>query len=962
MTDRHGATLPLISRLACGALALLVAAGWTHAARSDDLPDRCAVPLSWDLTAPDSAAFWRDDRNISILRRVDGERVAYRIVGDVVELNPILFPALATAPGGGLTDVSEIVIDAREIILDMPIRLTDGALRLRADTVRFAGGGAISLIDPPKAAEQAVEIIARTLDLSKARAVPFAFATQGWQLGTPPQWPAAEGAKRMLRLKVGEILAGDSEGDASREQLRRDPLRWVHNHTADQGFDSGLPKDVWSAGYDIVVGADGAQAYSELLAGTLLWPDMVANKLLRLRSRAPFDPQVAQFLRTEITGFLPRLDGRASRQSAAMLRKILRQLDDRVDPFGGGMFDVPMSDLAERVTAFQKSLDEVFGTEKKAGTLQMWDESRIASIVASRPANTAKQLEQVDRSLRALAGERTAAAQRMTRNIDQLLQLVQATQSKMAEVAVLDHDLRVEYESRKSAAESYGGAVGSLSSIPVPVNFGFMPAAPGALGTSAIRATGPAFYYGAKDGSWPMAVPASMKDVADRYTGYAAALGDLGTAWTAAEALAGAAIADYTGKQRNQEELTAYDAAMRDVLTAGHRLRDMVKYGPAELKLRLDSFDLLGPEKNEKRFTLLSEAEATAANAGAIQAEIQADLVHIHAVDADLAELGAIRADLQGLRAMPAIEAVQRQTMIDASMRGALLAEMARQAVLLRKAFYYVTGEWPNLAEDVLHFADDVATADRFDDDHRDQFDPVALEQALAQSRADTAAYYRAFAERRVKQLAAFAEAKPATPKVELFRAAYVDDSGRDLEAAFLRRQFLNAINRALAAQVELGRIGAGFADRPILVPIQITPPSTSEGAQLLLGVAVTKVRFRDEANLPGAVTLRIEHPRWGNVQIGGDCRRVIDVTQDGRNPGGGDGYVQVIALPRDVKANWAEAVSPETPFSDVLKKAFPIDAPYFAYVQLAQPSAWRRPPVIDEIEISFIKIGTAAP
>jgi hypothetical protein len=107
---------------------------------------------------------------------------------------------------------------------------------------------------------------------------------------------------------------------------------------------------------------------------------------------------------------------------------------------------------------------------------------------------------------------------------------------------------------------------------------------------------------------------------------------------------------------------------------------------------------------------------------------------------------------------------------------------------------------------------------------------------------------------------------------------------------------------------------------------------------------------------------LRIEHPRWGNVQIGGECRRVIDVTQDGRNPGGSDGHVQTIALPRDVKANWAEAVSPETPFGDVLKKAFPIDTPYFAYVQLAQPSAWRRPPVIDEIEISFIKVGTAAP
>lgn len=957
MTHRHAATSPLIPRLAFGAFALIAGSIWHGATLANEQPDRCMVPLAWDIAAPDPARFWSEDRRISILRREDGQRFAYRIVGDVVEVNSTLFPALATGPGEALDEISEIVIDAREIVLDMPIRLRDGALRLRADVVRFAGGGAVSLVDPPGAvegaADQVVEITARTLDLSKARALPFVFATQGWQLGGLPQWPVADGAKRVLRLRVGEILPGAGEGEASRAQLQRDPLRWIHNHTADQGFDSGLPKEIWSAGYDIQVGADGLKAYDELFAGTLLWPDMVANKLLRLRSRAPFDAEVAAFLRAEIAAFLPRLDGRASRQSAAMLRKILRQLDDNVDPFGGGMFDVPMSDLPERVAAFQKHLDEVFGTEKKAGTLQLWDESRIASIAATRPANTAKQVELVDRTLRTLAAERRAAAQRMTRNIDELLRLVQATQSNMAEVAALDSELRAEYESRKAAAESYGGAVGTLPSIRVPVNFGFMPASPVALGASPIRATGPAFYYGAKDGTWPMPVPASMKDVSERYTAYATAIGDLGTAWTAAEALAGAAIADHTGKQRNQEQLDAYDAAMRDVLAAGGRLRDMVKYGPAELKLRLDSFDLLGAEKNERRFTLIAEAEAVAANAGAIQAEIQGDLARIHALDVDLAELGAIRADLQGLREMPAIEAVQRQTMIDAAMRGALLAETARQAVLLRKGFYYVTGEWPNLAEDVLHFADDVVTADRFDRDHPELFEPDAIEQALAESRADAAAYYRAFADRRAKQLASFAEKKPAAPKVELFRAAYVDDSGRDLEAAFLRRQFLNAINRALAAQVELGRTGAGFADRPILVPIQVTPPSTSEGAQFLLGIAVTKVRFRGDGNLPGAVTLRVEHPRWGNVQIGGSCRRVIDIAPDR------DGFVRAINLPKEAKPNWTDTVSADAPFADVLSRAYPIDAPYFAYVQLAQPSAWRRPPVIDEIEIAFIKIGT---
>ncbi len=961
MTKTNGATSPFKMRLlCCCALAAIALAQVPSAGGAAETPDRCAVPLAWPADAAeaafDAAAFWDSDRQISILRREDGGRFAYRIVGDVVELNATLFPALATAPDGQLTDISEIAIDAREIVIDMPLRLSDGAIKLRADVVRFAGGGSIALIDPPKEREQGVEIIAASLDLANARAVPFVFATQGWRLSEPPLWPAADAPKRMLRLKVGEIVPSESESDASKAQLKQDPLRWLHNRTADQGFDSGVPKEIWSAGYDITVGEAGAAAYNDLFAASLLWPDMVAGKLLRLRSRGAFDAGIDSFLRAKIAELLPRFDTRASRQSAALMRRILRQIDDQVDPFGNRAFDLPMADLAQRVDAFGKSLDEVFGTEKKAGQLQFWDEARISSITADRPSNTAKQIEQLDRAIRNAAAEPSAAGQRLAGNIDRLLQLTQEIQAKIAEVEALDGELRAEYESRKNAAESYGGAVGSLSSVPVPVSFGFLTAAPAALGNSPIRATGPGFYYGAKDGSWPMEVPASMKDVSARYAAYAAVLGELGTAWIAASAQQGAVIGDLTGKQRNQEALSAQEAAMRDLQAIGGKLDALVKYGPAELKLRLDSFDLLGPEKNEKRFALIAEAEGIAAGGGALVSAIQADLARLSALDADLGELGALRADIAGLKSLPAIEAVQRQTLINAAMRGALLADLARQAVLLRKGFYYATGEWPDLAAGVLHFADDSVTADRFDRRRAALFDPDVMEQALAASRADFAAYYRAFAERRAKQLAGFAEKKPAVPVVELFRAAYVDDSGRDLEGAFLRRQFLNAINRAMAAQAQLGRAGAGFAARPILIPIQITPPSTSEGVQLLLGAAVTKIRFRDEAALSGTVNLRIEHPRWGNVQIDGKCHRVVDtaLSTDGQG-----GYVQTISLPKGVAKSWVDAVSPDKPYADVLGTAFPIDAPYYAYVQLPQPSAWSKPPVIDEIEISFIKIGT---
>ena len=58
----------------------------------------------------------------------------------------------------------------------------------------------------------------------------------------------------------------------------------------------------------------------------------------------------------------------------------------------------------------------------------------------------------------------------------------------------------------------------------MPVNFGFMPAAPGALGTSAIRATGAEFYYGAKDGSWPMPVPTASTTSAAAIASLAAGL------------------------------------------------------------------------------------------------------------------------------------------------------------------------------------------------------------------------------------------------------------------------------------------------------------------------------------------------------------------------------------------------------------------------------------------------------
>jgi hypothetical protein len=272
----------------CAAVALSTALG-SASATAQNLADRCVAPLMAETELVDPSFFWSEDREVLVWRRADGDRFAYRIAGDIVELTPRLFSAFATVPGQSLSEVSEISIEAREIIVAMPLRLTDGTIRLHADQVRFTGAGTITLADPPTERDQAAEIIADTLDLTRAPDMPFMFPTQGWVLNAQPQWPAAGAPKRSLRIKVRTVVppAGASEGSLA--QLKDDPLRWFHNKTADQGFDSGLPKELWSAGYDIAIGEQAGTIYDGLFGATLVWPDLAVAKLSRLHARAPFD-------------------------------------------------------------------------------------------------------------------------------------------------------------------------------------------------------------------------------------------------------------------------------------------------------------------------------------------------------------------------------------------------------------------------------------------------------------------------------------------------------------------------------------------------------------------------------------------------------------------------------------------------------------------------------------------------
>ena len=957
MNHGQGVAWFQVSRvLWCAGLALSIALAAPPAV-AQSLTDRCVAPILTDSEPVDPSYFWNEDREVMVWRRADGDRFAYRIAGDIVELTPQLFSAFATMPGQPLRDISEISIEAREIIVAMPLRLADGAIKLYADNVRFTGAGTITLADPPAGRDQGAEIIAGTLDLTHAPDMPFMFTTQGWVLNAQPQWPAAGAPKRTLRIKVRTVVPPAGASENTLAQLKDDPLRWFHNKTADQGFDSGLPKQLWSAGYDIAIGDQAGSIYDGLYGATLIWPDLAVAKLSRLHARAPFDLVVGAFVRAKIDELMPRLSRRASQQATATLNEIKEQMALRVDPFGYGPNEVPMTGLSAQLKAFQKSLDDTFGTDKKAGTLDFWDDVKLSALTAGQAADPAKQVSQLDKVLKAQSADRAATARRIDTNAVKLLKMIQDGQAKIAEAATIDQTLLTQYTEEKDQALTFGRIVDDLLVDDATIGIGRPAAAPYSLVWSP-NAAKPFAFYGDKDGALPPGAPSDLREIAGRYQSYAALIADFDAAWKAVEPHVVPALAHLSGRQKNDAELAAFKTSMATVYQKAETLGAGLQNGPAEFTLGLNDYTPVDPAQQKKWTGLLQQAEASMATAGELQAMILADTRRVRALDADLEWLSAVRDDLLALKALPKEDAVQRQALLSSLMGARLLGDVARSASLLRTGFYYVTGRRIDLPDQARYPADDVLHAGSIDRRRPELYDPAQVTLALTADRAELKQYYEGFAGGLAEQAGAFVDKRPAVPpSVEFFRAAYEEDMTHNLEPSFLRTRFLDALNRSIAAQIAQGRAGAGFAEQPVLVPITISPPGPSGGAQFLLGVAVTNVHFEGEPKMGSRIELRIEHPRWGTVTIDGNCHRVIDKAD---NPDGIEtGFSKVISLPRDVEPDWKKSVATDQAFANILDNAFPLDAPYYAYVEVAQPSAWREPPVIDALEILFVKTGT---
>ena len=277
--------------------------------------DNTCLSSLFDEAGPDPSEAWVSDERYEVAA-VDGEDGRDGILhhgANSVRLSKETIPSLAPAEGGSSTHVDFLTIDARRIVVDMPIAIDDASITLHGEEISFSGRGAIAITKPPSKRPQSLTIVAGTLNLSDARRTPLLFETQDW-LGET--WPTAETGKRTVRLMVEAIIPRRNEDPIELRNLTERPARYIHNASLDRGRSSRLGA-AWQQNYDVEVGPEGLASYQEALGREMIWPNSTAAKVMRHFSRSPYDPRTVSFLNILIDQYEPSF---AQRQNPRSLR------------------------------------------------------------------------------------------------------------------------------------------------------------------------------------------------------------------------------------------------------------------------------------------------------------------------------------------------------------------------------------------------------------------------------------------------------------------------------------------------------------------------------------------------------------------------------------------------------------------------------------------------------------------
>ena len=288
--------------------------------------------------------WWANSK--TVISRSNSARTDYRtfyMLGDTVRLNAQNFPHLAVDPSTAITKVERLVIDAREVVIDMPIHLASGRVEIHADKVTFTPNGYFAFYDPPRQSGEGVFILTRLLDASAfaiKNYLPFHFIT------TDHAW--SNNSIRRISIVAAEIagpLAG-LDPTAARASLYFSTLDPELSLIPSGDLD--LAKR-----FEIHTGAEAAKSYYASIQNShTLWPVRFAEAARDFQFRYPFSAEAEGYLRKLVDDNHDALASAPGAEADALIQAALGRYSRQQDGLGSSAFYVPR----ENLEALQTSL------------------------------------------------------------------------------------------------------------------------------------------------------------------------------------------------------------------------------------------------------------------------------------------------------------------------------------------------------------------------------------------------------------------------------------------------------------------------------------------------------------------------------------------------------------------------------------------------------------------------------
>ena len=862
------------------------------------------------------------DRRIWIFAEPAGSKQRYRVVGDIVWLNQENFPSLYRADGQYVSDEIDLLIEARIIVVDMPLRLSNGKVSLHATTINFTFDGLISFLSLPGNQQQQIEMIARTISFRGARRYPL---------------PMRSGVRnRVLSVAGEQVLArnGDRIWNA-----RRFYQETALSLSAEDQY-AGIVYLSDNARFE--TGQGGLEKYIENTR-TARWPDAFALKLQRFFAADPYEPVRAEWVTRFAVSGLERFRERSAGTAIATLQKTLACAENGTDLYGLRKNQVPMSSLSERLAAFETQISDVFGSGGSRGLLELWDliaveASTAGGISEERVAELAGKLAQQNQQLSTIEGQVADAD-------GELVQVEANVEARNAEIEARKTYLEQVQEAEANAGPNDGIAKGvqiiaTVASVVFPAAAPFLMLASGIV--SAVDAAN-------RNEGDLLAKAADVQSVINHHRSLMATSAKIRESWTAVTDNHRYAVKNVTDNDKmtdkDKQALEKWKGGVSTLWSETKALYDTFSQQPESAELKIDEERI----RRDKVMIDLVNSRNTLVHR---QSSLTNKLIGLRSehrrISEDALELEALVADLQKLRLVNDEDARRKRELSDMARRE-LTAGICKEASLLQRSLHYGGGRPMVMSAELLPYPEgDLDNLERKGLDDR-----AAVEAAFAKDRTEREASYRLLLRRARDEVTGLANRERWNiPTPLTFSARLAGNTGTP-EAQLERTQFVVGLNRILADAIR-------FGGRSASIPIPFKPAriQSTENA-VLFGINVSRLEFSTGREPDTGFTLHVDHPRYGEMYRDGVATDFHDYA--GENV---DTAVRPasfpIPLPDSGGVDWKENLSYDVQLSNLQRTMLPLLTDYRARITVPIPENWSAAPEISAIDIQFIAIRPA--